>query len=265
MPRRLNVVLARKGQGRPSGLHFSLQEAVKKRSRDGRRRDEGHVHRRRHRPPAQAVGPAASEQAAAADDFGTVASGSGGGDPGGGSGGAALGTSAPPPPSHAQLDPRTRTLNRHLGTLALAARRLALLRKEPPSVFQPSGAVRRSASRAAPNHRRARAGKVPQSHQAKRDAIFERQLVAARKLLDIQRQLRTEAEVQLMYLALAPQRDRRALEQERVDAAAFQRQAAAAIAETQSAQLSGSGRRARCLRCRAARAARRRAPERDRG
>jgi len=223
---RLDKVLGRKASARAPGLHHALKEKAKQRKGDAEMSlmsyDDATTHLLKQWDLLLL-------SKLLPDDFGTVASGDGGGDPGGGGGGdAGLATSPPPRSSHAQLDPRTRALDRHLGTLALAARRLARLDGKRPSVFaEQCGDIGLDVLLLIDEHVRA----VPLPHQAKRDATFERQLVAARKLLDVERQLRAEAEVRLMRHALEPQRDRRALEQERADAAAFQRQAAAATAE----------------------------------
>ena len=138
--------------------------------------------------------------------------GGGGGDPGGPSGNAESSPSRPPQTSTTKLDIRTRTLDACLGGLALAQRRLAEARGALPSEWALKGG-------ALPMDILAfidvmvRHHKLP--HQAKRVLTFERQLVLTRQMLDAERTLRAEAQIELVNLALQPQRERRLLEYER--------------------------------------------------
>ena len=216
---RLRLLLARKASGsQPPGLDGALRFRV------GQRRQE------------QEMAHMSYDEATAhilkqwdllplEFDFG-VAAGDGGGEPGDGSPAETAPPPQPPRENHV-FDPRTKALDSCLGGLAHASRRAAASRGEPSSEWAARGGdlpfdalvlidtvVRR---------------KQP-PHQAKRALTFERQLVQVRQLLDAERQLRAEAQVELVNLALRPQRERRALEAERASASAFRQQAAEAEA-----------------------------------
>ena len=178
-------------------------------------------------------------------DFGAPdpcnAAGGGGGDPGGGNSAVAA-AERPVAATYAELDPRTRALDeglalfaRHLlwtGKAACPERRAVCPADPPSTLVEMRGSLGLDVLAIVDSIVR----EHEMSHQAKRQVTFERQLVAARKALDEERKRRASAEVELVKLAKQPQRERRALEHERAEAAAFRAACAADAAATELQQ-----------------------------
>ena len=154
--------------------------------------------------------------------------GGGGGDPGGGGGGATIDADSRAAPSAVRdLDPRTAALDVHSAGLAHRLRRIAERNGEPPSPWVEKGSIPFDVLLMIDEV--VRPYRLP--HQAKRALTFERQLVALRKVNDVMREEKAAVELELVKLALQPQRERRKLEYERGVFLSFRQETAAAATE----------------------------------
>eukprot|EP00966_Prymnesium_polylepis_P117816 2723727-Prymnesium_polylepis.1 len=135
-----------------------------------------------------------------------------GGDPGSGGPSESSEASRPLPASIADLDPRTRALDEWTGWKArtIAARDM-LTGKEPTVWVAAGGELSLGPIKIIDFY--VRQHKL--SQKAKLEMTVRQQLIATRKRLDEERELRLQAEVELVKQALQPQRDRRLLEYER--------------------------------------------------